>query len=60
MTEHEFLDLKDGDVIRSRLSSTAYVVQRVDGDLTAVRVVVPKKAEEWALVAKATLRPTSC
>jgi hypothetical protein len=57
MKEQEFLELRDGDVIRSRMSGAAYLVQKTDGDLTAVRVVVPKKPEDWTLVAKATLRP---
>jgi hypothetical protein len=59
MKEQEFLDLRDGDVIRSRMSGAAYLVQKTDGDLTAVRVVVPKRPEDWMLVAKATLHPVS-
>jgi hypothetical protein len=59
MKEEEFLKLRDGDVIRSQMSGAAYIVQKTDGDLTAVRVVVPKRAEDWTLVAKATLRPVS-
>ncbi|GEM_PF-3898412 len=59
MKEQEFRELKDGDVIRSRMSGAAYIVQKTDGGLTAVRVVVPKRAEDWTLVAKATLHPIS-
>ena len=35
MKEQEFLDLRDGDLIRSRMSGAAYLVQKTDGDLTA-------------------------
>jgi hypothetical protein len=55
VTPEEFAGLKDGDVIRSRTSFAAYMVQRTDGILTGVRVVSPSSPGDWDLVAKCKL-----
>jgi len=53
MTKEEFSKLKEGHIVRGKLSGLAYIVTGNYGDhVTAVRTVELTRPSEWELVAK--------
>lgn len=56
MTKEEMKNLGQGDIVRGRMSSNAFVVMSNYGErVTAVRMVDITNPDEWELIAKARL-----